>query len=274
MWLRDSTYQINPYVPLARDDPVLQQLVLGVINTQAEMILTYPYGNAFFPLKHWNSGIVVDPPEASSSDSVHPDYDRHEVFEAKYELDSLASFLYLSKYYYESTKDLSFTRNPQWVRAVNETITTLKKQQGGTVEMLGKEPFKFTRYTRTQSETTNLYGLGNPVKRCGLVRSFFRPSDDSTIFQYLIPANALAVTGLEGVANILLTAGIQPELLDEVIVLAAEIREGIQYHGIVVHPEFGEVYAYEVDCYGSHLFMDDANFPSVLSVSATQYFFK
>lgn len=154
-----------------------------------------------------------------------------------------------------------------WIRAVNTTVRTMRKMQAGTIEVLGREPYTFTRSTRTQSETQNLYGKGNPAKRCGLIRSFFRPSDDSTIFPYIIPSNALAVTGLEGVANILLAAGIHPELLNEIIVLAGEVRRGIHKHGIVTHPEFGNVYAYEVDCYGSQLFMDDANFPSILSVS-------
>lgn len=268
MWLRDSTYQINPYVPLAREDPDLRQLVLGVINTQAEMLNIYPYGNAFFPLKHWDVEISSgSPPSWSVGDNVHPHYDSRQVFENKFELDSLASFLYLSKYYYNSTKDLSFTKNPNWIRAVDTVVKTLRKLQGGTVEVLGNEPFTFTRNTRTQSETVNLYGLGNPVKRCGLVRSFFRPSDDSTLFQYLIPANALVVMGLEGVADILSKAKIAPDLMGQIVSLASEIRKGIENHGIVKHPEFGKVYAYEVDGYGSHVFMDDANFPSILSVS-------
>ncbi|ODM89455.1 hypothetical protein Ocin01_17227 [Orchesella cincta] len=265
MWIRDSTYQINPYVPLAKNDPALRQLVLGVINTQAEYLNLHAYANAFLPLKHWNSGIIVDPPE--STDEVVPPYDRSEVWEAKYELDSIASFLYLSQYYYKSTQDLTFVNNTRWVQGVRKVVETMRKMQGGTLEVLGKEPYKFTRMTRTQSETQNLYGLGNPVKRCGLVRSFFRPSDDASIFHYLIPANALAVVGLEGVANILLTARVDPALLDEVILLAAEIREGIQRYGVVRHPQFGDVFAYEVDCYGSQVFMDDANFPSILSMA-------
>lgn len=267
MWLRDSTYQINPYVPYARDDDILREMVAGVINTQAEMINLYPYGNAFLPLKHWNSELSARGPNWSGGDRVRPSYDKSVVFEAKYELDSLASFLYLSKYYYESTQDLSMTKNPNWIKAVNTTIQTFRKLQAGTIEVLGREPYTFTRPTTTHTETQNLNGKGNPAKRCGLIRSFFRPSDDSTIFQYLIPANALAVTGLEGVANILNAANIQPELLKEINALASEVRYGIQNHGVVVHPEFGDVYAYEVDCYGSHVFMDDANFPSILSVS-------
>ena len=31
--------------------------------------------------------------------------------------------------------------------------------------------------------------MGDPVKRTGMIRSAFRPSDDSTKFQFLVPAN-------------------------------------------------------------------------------------
>jgi meiotically up-regulated gene 157 (Mug157) protein len=266
MWLRDSTYQVNPYVPLAKDDEQLRELILGVINTQAEMIELYAWGNAFFPLKHWNSGIELEPSSASRDDTVHPAYVRDEVFEAKYELDSLASFLYLTKYFYEETGNSDFLDNPKWRIATERVLEAMRLQQGGTIEVRDRPPFSFTRPSRTQSETTNLYGYGNPVKRCGLVRSFFRPSDDSTILQYLIPSNAMAVVGLKGVASVLDKTGRFPELSEELKALADEVLTAINKYGIVQHPEFGQVYAYEVDCYGSHIFMDDANFPSLLSL--------
>lgn len=81
MWLRDSTYQVNPYVPLAKDDGQLRELILGVINTQAEMIQSYPFANAYFPLKKWNSNISLSPPNFAASDQVHPPYKKDEVFE-------------------------------------------------------------------------------------------------------------------------------------------------------------------------------------------------
>lgn len=271
MWLRDSTYQVNPYVSMAKGDVQLRQLILGVINTQAEMLKLYPWGNAYFPLKHWNSGIELSPSHGSIQDQVSPMYEIDEVFEAKYELDSLASFLYLSKYFYEETGNSDFIDNPHWVDAIEIVLKSMRDQQGGTIEVISNPPFKFTRPTTTQTETTNLYGLGNPVKRCGLIRSFFRPSDDSTILQFLIPSNAMAVVGLNGVANVLTTVGRFPELSQKLTALAEEVESAIKKYGIVNHPEFGQVYAYEVDCYGSHIFMDDANFPSLLSLPKFGY---
>jgi len=44
------------------------------------------------------------------------------------------------------------------------------------------------------------------------------------------------------------------------------IRDGIYTHAVVNHSHFGLVFAFETDGYGSHLLMDDANVPSLLSL--------
>ena len=53
--------------------------------------------------------------------------------------------------------------------------------------------------------------------------------------------------------------------------LASEMELGIQQHAIVHHPEFGRIYAYEVDGLGGSLLMDDANIPSLLSIPYIGY---
>ena len=47
MWLRDSTNQFLPYMKITENCPNIQQLARGLINTQAELIMTDSYTNAF-----------------------------------------------------------------------------------------------------------------------------------------------------------------------------------------------------------------------------------
>ena len=59
----------------------------------------------------------------------------------------------------------------------------------------------------------------------------------------------------------------QDEYLQERIVdLKFQIDYGIELFGIVRHPKYGKIYAYETDGYGNHVLMDDANVPSLLAM--------
>lgn len=48
--------------------------------------------------------------------------------------------------------------------------------------------------------------------------------------------------------------------------LAGEVEEALKHYATCEHPEFGTVYAYEVDGFGNRLLMDDANVPSLLAM--------
>ncbi len=47
MWLRDSSAQVWPYLPLMPEDPQLQQLIAGVINRQTRCIHLDSYAKRF-----------------------------------------------------------------------------------------------------------------------------------------------------------------------------------------------------------------------------------
>ena len=55
-------------------------------------------------------------------------------------------------------------------------------------------------------------------------------------------------------------------LMERARKLRSEIKSGLEKYAVVNHPEFGRVFAYEVDGYGNYNLMDDANVPSLLSL--------
>lgn len=409
MWLRDSANQLQSYVSLLKppssdkssssssssssksssssssssDNKQAQQpgsgklasLFRGAINLQSRYILASPHCNAFQPPVE--SGI--EPADGGHrSDFVSPPYSDSAVFECKYELDSLASFLQLSWDYYSRTKDARFfvdassggsssptapksasparkkgsgktatkgggsssrssgsrntgsskkTRGASkkggkrrqrgamdgWKDAVEAVLETAEAMRQPTYKddgMVPDAPYRFTRVTSAATETLPNGGNGSPVKGgTGMVRSAFRPSDDATTFQFLVPANmmlarymglcaeivdrvereeARVAAAMEAAAAAAAAAASsssssnsngkgssqdvvgaedyyddaeeeeegEDEADDEPLAermrrMAKEIKKGIETYGKMKHPEFGEIYAYEVDGYYS-----------------------
>ena len=52
----------------------------------------------------------------------------------------------------------------------------------------------------------------------------------------------------------------------ECLALSNEVDAAVKKYAIVDHEKYGKVYAFEVDGYGNHTFMDDANVPSLLAL--------
>ncbi len=264
-WLRDSTNQLAQYQRLAKKDKEIHQLILGAINTQAEYVIGSPYCNAFQPPPP--SGLK--PTFQGDGDNVHPMYEDSFVFECKYELDSLANFLSLSNQFYNHTDSTEFI-NSRWLLALDTLLNVLTEQSQPTFRKKtgayrGNE-YTFQRQTNTGTETLNLNGVGNPLNSgTGLVRSAFRPSDDATILGYLIPSNAMMSVELKRTAELLKKAG-KKNIADQVQKWSESVAKGVWDHGVVTHKKYGEVFAFEVDGYGSHILMDDANLPSLLAL--------
>ncbi|KAG5984077.1 hypothetical protein E4U55_006109 [Claviceps digitariae] len=264
-WLRDSTNQLRPYQALATKDPSIHQLILGAINTQSEYVIESPYCNAFQPPP------ISDLPITSNGqeDTVHPVYEPNAIFECKYELDSLAHFLALGNDFYEHTGSTDFV-NERWTLAVDTLLHVLEQQSMSTFDPKTHEfvrnEYTFQRRTDTGTETLNLQGVGNPLNSgTGLVRSAFRPSDDATILGFFIPANAMMSVELQRASKVLTAAG-KTSLAEKLQRWSEKLRSAVLEHGVVKHKKYGDVFAYEVDGYGSSILMDDANYPSLLAL--------
>jgi meiotically up-regulated gene 157 (Mug157) protein len=141
-------------------------------------------------------------------------------------------------------------------------VKTFKEQQRKD----GLGPYHFQRKTSWATDGVPLSGYGYPVKPVGLICSSFRPSDDATIYNFLVPSNFFAVISLKQAAEILKAVNKDTALANECIALATEVENALQKYAIVTHPEFGKVYAFEVNGYGSFNIMDDANVPSLLAL--------
>ncbi|KAJ2006332.1 hypothetical protein GGI04_001907 [Coemansia thaxteri] len=266
-WIRDSANQVLPYIPYTDRDNDLARLVLGLINMQAEQLVGYPFGNAFQPpsrsgLTPADNGIAVDL-------VVDPPFDNKTVFEAKFELDSFASFFQVSTAYWRATGDFQFMYSKSWSNAMAKVLATIQRLQEPT--FTNKHQFvrpllQYSRLTYSATETQFGGGIGNPVRYTGMAKTLFRPSDDATTFPFLVPANAFLSVELSNLNYMLSTIGVYSEQAEQAKRLASEIRQGVFQYGTTLHPKYGRVFAYETDGFGSALVMDDANGPALLSL--------
>ena len=186
MWLRDSGAQVWPYIQLANQDEHLKNMLAGVINCQFSLICLDPYANAF------NEGPTGSEWESDLTDMNPYDHER------KWEIDSHCYPIRLAYQYWKVTGDDSVF-GETWLNSIQATLKTFKEQQRKD----GPGPYRFARKTDRQFDTKSNDGRGNPVKPVGLIASAFRPSDDATMFEFLVPSNFFAVTSLRKAAEIL-----------------------------------------------------------------------
>jgi hypothetical protein len=250
MWLRDSSAQVWPYLQFVKEDIPLQHLIAGVINRQSACILKDPYANAFYN----------DPEKRGEWAKDHTDM-KPGVHERKWEIDSLCYPIRLAYNYWKITGDNSpFDAN--WKQAIVTTLQVFKDQQ--RKESNGS--YKFQRTTPFATDTLPMNGYGYPVNPVGLICSAFRPSDDATVFSFLIPSNFFAVTSLKEAAEMVDVIAKDKALCNQLLSLAKEVENALKEHAVVTHKTYGKVYAYEVNGFGSYNLMDDANVPSLLAL--------
>ncbi len=249
MWLRDSSAQVWPYLPFTPSDPLLRDLVAGVINRQTSCILIDPYANAF------NEGPTGSPWDKDLT-AMKP-----ELHERKWELDSLCYPIRLAHGYWKQTGDEA-PFGAEWRKAMGLVLRTMKEQQ----RLDGPGPYHFGRVTSWSTDTVPGDGYGNPILPDGLIVSVFRPSDDATIFPFLVPSNYFAAVSLRQLAAMSRSIHSDHAFAADCLALSLEVETALKKHAVVEHPALGRILAFEVDGYGNRLYMDDSNVPSLLAL--------
>ncbi|MFV0288044.1 MAG: glycoside hydrolase family 125 protein [Mycoplasmatales bacterium] len=265
MWNRDSAAQVRPMLNLVKQSKEIREIILGVMQRHKEQILYDPYANAHNL-------------EPKKGDHATDDLTNQKelVWERKYEIDSLCYPIELAYLYYKQTAD-SVNFDDKFLEVLKTIVKIFKIEQHHHEQ----STYSFRRIAdwllfdypeRIPFETLNNHGKGAQVTYTGMTWSGFRPSDDACKYGYLIPANMFAHTIL-GYMEEIISKFYQTEtdFCQEIDQLKNEINMGIQKYGIIDHPKYGKIYAYEVDGLGNYNLMDDANVPSLLSIPYLGY---
>ena len=250
MWLRDSSAQVWPYLPLLRSDNSLRQLIEGVVRRQTRCLLIDTYANAFM------ADLNAPPLPWSVHDRTKM---RTGVGERKYELDSICYPIRLAHGYWRATGDTS-PFDLQWKQAMQAVLETMRVQQ----RKHGEGPYRFQRQAENPTDSL-INGIGSPANPVGMIASCFRPSDDACSLPFLVPSNLFAVTTLRHLAEMMNTIAHDSALAAESQTLASEVEQALRAYGVATTPQ-GTVWAYEVDGFGGQVLMDDANVPSLLGL--------
>ena len=254
MWLRDSTSQIEHYLPFVKEYPLLGEMFRGLINRHIHCIKIDSYANAFNIEDNgnkWDNDITKDSPW---------------VWERKYEVDSMCYTVRMIYKYWKKSSDESFFNED--IRDVFKTIISQFKKEQRHFE---ESDYRFTRLNCPYQDTLHNNGLGNEVSYTGMTWSGFRPSDDACKYGYLVPSNMFAVVALRYIEEIAEKIYYDHKLAESAKKLSNEIEDGINKFAVVEHEKYGKIYAYEVDGRGNAILMDDANVPSLLSIPYIEY---
>ena len=258
MWLRDSTAQVWPYLPLVKKDEKIKNLIKGLINRQAKCVIRDPYANSFYKDLTKLSAHNKDMPTPIAG-----------VHEQKWEVDSLCYVIRLSYNYYKLTKDDSIF-DDNWIKSTKLIYDTFLTEQRKD----GRSPYTFIRNGTAMVDAPLFSGTGRPFKPNGLICSMFRPSDDATMYPFLIPSNIFASISMKQLSKIYKEQKIDELFSEKCLEMSIEIDNSVKKHAIKEHLDFGKIYSYEIDGFGNNLYMDDANVPSLMSLAYLDSKFK
>ena len=255
MWLRDSTAQVRPYLPIAAEDDDLADMIEGLVRLQFRYIGIDPYANAF---NEEPNGATWDPDDRS-------DFSSPWLWERKYELDSLCYPIQLAWLLYVNTGRLS-QFDDTFISGMRRVLDVLETEQDHA-----RSPYFFIRDCDIPTESLDNDGRGTPVAPTGMTWSGFRPSDDACTYHYLVPANMFAAVVM-GYAERIFTEIVDDDALAaRARALRESIDAGLRSHGTMTNVAGETIWAYEVDGLGHALLMDDSNVPSLMAAPYLGY---
>lgn len=226
-WLRDASAVMEPYIPIARSDPGVSEVLRGVVAREARYILIDPYANAF------------------SAD--------YRVVERKFEVDSLLYPIWFATRYWRETGDRSIL-TPEVNRAFERALAVMRDEQ------------HHGRRSHYAHSDLARGGHGSAIRYTGMIWTGFRPSDDPAEYHFNVPDNMFAVVVLHDLTALERQVYHNDRDAMNAWGLSLEIQRGVEQYGTLHLRGFGKLYAYEVDGLGHANLMDDANVPSLLSI--------
>ncbi|MCH9274738.1 glycoside hydrolase family 125 protein [Bifidobacterium amazonense] len=250
MWLRDSTAQLRPYLPIAAGDDDLAAMIEGLVRQQFRFITIDPYANAF---NETPSGASWDKDDRS-------DFSSPWLWERKYEVDSLCYPIQLAWLLYANTGRTS-QFDDEFVAGVRRILDVFETERDHT-----DSPYFFERDCDLPTESLENNGKGSPVAVTGMTWSGFRPSDDACTYHYLVPSNMFAAVVMGYLERIF-----GGDVLDDptIVARAADLRrsitDGIARHATTTNRDGETIWAYETDGLGHYNVMDDSNVPSLMA---------
>jgi meiotically up-regulated gene 157 (Mug157) protein len=257
MWLRDSAAQVHHYLPIAKENTPLADVIEKMVKRYSIYIPHDPYANAF----NENGDVLL----RGHVDDIT--FRSPWVWERKYEVDSLCYVIQIAYKFWKHTGRIGHLDD-----AFKNTVNIILELWETEQHHAEKSPYTFERPNAyKQLDTMTRGGKGEPVGYTGMTWSAFRPSDDACTYNYLIPSQMFAVVVLGYLKEIATTVYNDEVLASRAEKLRKEIDNGIKAYGIYDHSKYGKIYAYETDGLGNYNLMDDANVPSLLSMPYIGY---
>lgn len=194
------------------------------------------------------------------------------VFERKFEPDSLAAFMKLQRIFFTASTDQQkselFKTRPDWVDTTRSLVDLLWNWAGSTSLLWDPGSKYYYYFVRPNAGTLDTLenGVGKPEKVTGMVRTVFRPSDDASTYPFNIPVNFMLAYELSSLAGIYQQLSLADETLTtSMISLSKQILTAIHTYGLKSDKSNCQ-YNFEVDGNGNEFFIDDGNYPSLLSM--------